>query len=52
MSMPTIPRDRHRPTKCEVVIDLLKSIAMEETALGHLDRNRAGARLSGCSSTP
>lgn len=36
MSMPTIPEERHRPTKREVVIDLLKSIAMEETALAHL----------------
>lgn len=36
MSMPTIPEERHRPTKNEVIIDLLKSIAMEETALAHL----------------
>lgn len=36
MSMPTIPEERYRPTHDEVVIDLLKSIAMEETALAHL----------------
>lgn len=36
MSMPTIPEERHRPTKHEVIIDLLKSIAMEETALANL----------------
>src|SRR5690625_5206970 len=36
MSMPTIPEERYRPTKEQVVIDLLKSIAMEETALAHL----------------
>lgn len=36
MSMPSIPEERYRPTKSEVVIDLLKSIAMEETALSHL----------------
>lgn len=36
MSMPTIPEEHHRPCKHEVVIDLLKSIAMEETALSHL----------------
>ncbi len=36
MSMPTIPEEHFRPTKDEVVIDLLKSIAMEETAISHL----------------
>lgn len=36
MSMPTIPEERHRPTHDEVIIDLLKSIAMEETALSNL----------------
>lgn len=36
MSMPTIPEERYRPTHDEVIIDLLKSIAMEETALAHL----------------
>lgn len=36
MSMPVIPEEPHRPTKGEVIIDLLKSIAMEETALAHL----------------
>ena len=30
MSMPQIPEESFRPTKEEVVIDLLKSIAMEE----------------------
>lgn len=42
MSMPTIPKDRDRPTKCEVVVDLLKSVAMEETALAHLVWAEAG----------
>lgn len=36
MSMPSIPEERYRPTHDEVVIDLLKPIAMEETALSHL----------------
>ena len=36
MSMPTIPEENYRPSKNEVVIDLLKSIAMEETAISHL----------------
>ncbi|MCS7460413.1 hypothetical protein N0M98_09690 [Paenibacillus doosanensis] len=36
MSMPKIPEEPYRPTKEEVVIDLLKSIAMEETAISHL----------------
>lgn len=36
MSMPTIPHEQHRPTMCETVIDLLKSIALEEVALSHL----------------
>ncbi len=36
MSMPNIPNELHRPSKEEVVIDLLKSIAMEETALSQL----------------
>lgn len=34
--MPSIPEERYRPTRPEVIIDLLKSIAMEETALSHL----------------
>ncbi|MEK3787678.1 hypothetical protein [Paenibacillus sp. FSL K6-1230] len=36
MSMPQIPEERFRPSKEEVVIDLLKSIAMEETAISHI----------------
>lgn len=36
MSMPQIPEENFRPTKDEVVIDLLKSIAMEENAIAHL----------------
>ncbi|OUM94254.1 MAG: hypothetical protein BAA04_02335 [Firmicutes bacterium ZCTH02-B6] len=36
MGMPTIPQEPYRPTRAEVIIDLLKSIAMEETALAHL----------------
>lgn len=36
MSMPTIPHEKHRPTMCETIIDLLKSIALEEMALSHL----------------
>ncbi|MNI57404.1 hypothetical protein D3C73_1124620 [compost metagenome] len=36
MSMPHIPEEMFRPSKEEVVIDLLKSIAMEETALSHI----------------
>lgn len=36
MSMPNIPEELFRPSKGEVVVDLLKSIAMEETAISHL----------------
>ncbi|QGQ96501.1 hypothetical protein EHS13_17220 [Paenibacillus psychroresistens] len=36
MSMPTIPEELFRPTIREAVIDLFKSIAMEETAISHL----------------
>lgn len=36
MSMPRIPDELYRPSKDEVVIDLLKSIAMEETAIAHI----------------
>jgi len=36
MSMPQIPEEKFRPSKNEVIIDLLKSIAMEETAIAHL----------------
>lgn len=34
--MPTIPEELHRPSLEQVVVDLLKSIALEETALAHL----------------
>jgi len=36
MSMPSIPKEPHRPDKKEVVIDLLESIALEEIALSHI----------------
>ncbi len=36
MSMPQIPEEKFRPSLEEVVIDLLASIALEETALSHL----------------
>ncbi len=36
MSMPNIPQEVFRPSKDEVVVDLLKSIAMEETAISHI----------------
>lgn len=36
VSMPKIPEELYRPSLDEVLIDLLKSIAMEETALSHL----------------
>ncbi|MGO4374605.1 hypothetical protein AB4Z21_28395, partial [Paenibacillus sp. MCAF20] len=36
MSMPTIPDEPFRPSKEQVVIDLLKSIALEETSIAHL----------------
>ncbi|MEI5907248.1 hypothetical protein WAK64_09280 [Bacillus spongiae] len=36
MSMPTIPPEPHRPSKKEVVLDLLESIALEEIALSHI----------------
>ncbi len=36
MSMPTIPKEPHRPNKKEVAIDLLESIALEEIALSHI----------------
>ncbi|RTE00423.1 hypothetical protein EJQ19_31400 [Paenibacillus whitsoniae] len=36
MSMPTIPPENNRPSLDEVFIDLLKSIALEETAISHL----------------
>lgn len=34
--MPSIPHEPHRPTREQVVTDLLKSIAMEEKALARL----------------
>ena len=36
MSMPTIPKEPHRPNIKEVAIDLLESIALEEIALSHI----------------
>lgn len=36
MSMPQIPEEKYRPTLCEVTIDILKSVALEETALSHI----------------
>ena len=36
MSMPSIPKEPHRPNKNEVIIDLLESIALEEIALSHI----------------
>lgn len=36
MSMPQIPEEKNRPSLCEVTIDLLKSVALEETALSHI----------------
>lgn len=36
MSMPQIPEEKYRPSLCEVTIDLLKSVALEETALAHI----------------
>jgi hypothetical protein len=36
LSMPIIPNEPYRPTAEEAIIDLLKSVAMEETALAHL----------------
>lgn len=36
MSMPLIPEEKFRPSREQVVIDLLKSIAMEENAIAHL----------------
>ena len=34
--MPTIPEEPHRPSKEQVIQDLLKSVALEENALAHL----------------
>ena len=36
MSMPKIPKEKHRPDLDEAIIDLLESIALEEIALSHL----------------
>lgn len=36
MSMPQIPEEKNRPSLCEVTIDILKSVALEETALSHI----------------
>lgn len=36
MSMPQIPEEKYRPNLCEVTIDILKSVALEETALSHI----------------
>lgn len=36
MSMPTIPKEPHRPNLKQVTIDLLESIALEEIALSHI----------------
>lgn len=36
MSMPTIPKEPHRPNLKEVTIDLLESIALEEISLSHI----------------
>ncbi len=36
MSMPKIPEEKFRPSLNEVLIDILKSIALEETALSHI----------------
>ncbi|MEK0317679.1 hypothetical protein [Cohnella sp. 56] len=34
--MPRIPEEPFRPSKEQVVVDLLKSVALEETAIAHL----------------
>ena len=44
MSMPTIPPSPHRPSKHEVIIDLLASIALEEIALSHI-MNAEGEKI-------
>lgn len=36
MSMPEIPKNKYRPSINETIVDLLESIALEETALSHL----------------
>ncbi len=36
MGMPEIPPQHHRPDLYHTIIDLLESIALEETALSHL----------------
>ncbi|MFV0274822.1 MAG: hypothetical protein ACK5HL_01090 [Bacilli bacterium] len=44
MSMPTIPENKYRPSFNETIIDLLESIALEETALSHI-LNAQGEKL-------
>ncbi|MFI3206134.1 MAG: hypothetical protein R3Y33_02690 [Clostridia bacterium] len=36
MSMPNIPKEMNRPNNDELIIDLLKSIAMEEVSISHI----------------
>ena len=36
MSLPEFPPQHHRPSYNQVLIDLLESIALEETALAHI----------------
>jgi ADP-dependent phosphofructokinase/glucokinase len=45
MSMPQIPEEKYRPDVCEVLIDILKSIALEETALANI-LNAEGRKTS------
>lgn len=56
MGMPTIPEEPFRPDKEQVVIDLLKSIAMEETSIAHLlnaeaEKLQALVKTSTCDDT-
>lgn len=53
MSMPQIPEEKNRPNLCEVTIDILKSVALEETALSHIlnaegERSQAVIRKYEC----
>lgn len=41
MSMPQIPKQPHRPSFDEVILDLMESIALEEIALSHLIKAEA-----------
>lgn len=36
MSIPRLPKEKHRPTLDETIIDLMESIAKEELAMSHL----------------